>query len=331
MNILITGGTGYIGSHTALSLVESGHQVTLFDSLANSEKKVINRLETITKEKINFVKGDIRETQLLSETINQNNIEAVMHFAGLKAVAESVEKPIDYYENNITGTISVLKAIQQNCVKKIVFSSSATIYGEPKYLPYDEIHPANPTNPYGFSKLLAENILEDASKSFFDFSVVALRYFNPVGAHSSGLIGEDPLNIANNLMPLMSRVASGEMLNLNIFGGDYLTSDGTGVRDYVHVMDIAEGHLAALDFLQRRKGFHVFNLGTGKGTSVLELIEAFKRVTGKVIPFKICARRSGDIAISYASCDKAFHELNWEASRSLEEMCLSAWKFKGYR
>ena len=331
MNVLLTGGTGYIGSHTALSLVKAGHQITLFDNLINSEKEVINRLESITREKISFVKGNINDTQFLSTTINKNNIEVVMHFAGLKAVAESFEKPIDYYENNISGTISLLRAMQENRVKKIVFSSSATIYGEPIYLPYDEIHPTSPINPYGFTKLFVENLLEDISRSFLDFSIVALRYFNPVGAHSSGLIGEDPRNKPNNLMPLISKVASGEIPNLSVFGGDYSTPDGTGVRDYIHVMDIAEGHLAALDFLQKKKGFYAFNLGTSKGTSVLELIEAFKKATGKEIPFKICARRPGDIAISYASADKALHELNWKASRSLEEMCFSAWKYKGYR
>jgi len=328
VNILLTGGAGYIGSHTAVSLIEAGHDVVLFDNLSNSDPSVLQSLEKITNKKITFIEGDVRDTKLLSITLKQNKIEAVMHFAGLKSVSESVKDPLTYYDNNVGGSIGVIRAMQKNDIKKIVFSSSATVYGEPKYLPYDEYHPLNPINPYGRSKFFIEEILRDLAISDSEWSISVLRYFNPVGAHDSGLIGESSKVPPNNLMPYIVKVASGELENLKIFGGDYATRDGTGERDYIHVMDLAEGHLAALNFLKEHKGWSAINLGSGQSTTVLELLNTFERVNLKKITYEIISRREGDTAISYAKPDVADKLMHWKTKRSIESMCESAWKFK---
>lgn len=328
MNILLTGGLGYIGSHSAVTLIEARHNIVLFDNLSNSDGSVLDRLEKITGKKIIFVEGDIRNTKLVSETLKEYKIEAVMHFAGLKAVGESVKNPLHYYDNNVGGSISLIHAMQQNKIKKIVFSSSATVYGEPQYLPYDEDHPTNPVNPYGHTKLFIEEILRDVADSDSGWSIAVLRYFNPIGAHDSTLIGESPKGTPNNLMPYIVKVALGELESLKIFGNDYETRDGTGERDYIHVMDLAEGHLASLNFLNEHKGVHSINLGSGQSTTVLELLQVFERVCCKKIPYEIVARREGDTAISYAKPDLANKALHWKTKRSIESMCESAWMFQ---
>lgn len=325
MNVLLTGGTGYIGSHTAVTLAEAGHRVTLFDNLCNSQRDVVSRLEKITGQAITFVEGDVRDTALLSTTLRQHKIDAVIHFAGLKAVADSVAHPVDYFATNVQGSISLLQAMQANHIKTLVFSSSATVYGVPQYLPYDEAHPTNAINPYGRTKLHVEGMLSDLAASDPVWSIAVLRYFNPVGAHNSALIGELPNGVPNNLMPYLVQVASGRLRELRVFGGDYETRDGTGERDYIHVMDLAEGHLAALDFLSEHTGWHAFNLGTGNSTSVLELVHTFESVTGKAIPVKIVERRAGDLPAYYAKPAKAHQVLGWKAKRGVKEMCLSAW------
>jgi UDP-glucose 4-epimerase len=329
MNILLTGGSGYIGSHMAVVLIKAGHSVVLYDNLCNSRSDVLARLARVTEQNIPFVEGDVRDTALLIQTLKLNSIDAVIHFAGLKAVSESVVEPINYYANNIQGTISLLQAMQAATVKTLVFSSSATVYGNPNYLPIDESHPTCATNPYGRSKLQIEEILEDVTKSDLALRIACLRYFNPVGAHESRLIGEDPKGIPNNLMPYLAQVASGKLQHLNIFGDDYQTTDGTGVRDYIHVMDLVEGHLAALNYLSHKNAaFNIFNLGTGRGYSVLEMVKAFEAASGKPVPYKIAPRRTGDIAICYANVDKAASQLGWRAKRTLEEMCTSTWCFQ---
>lgn len=327
MNILLTGGLGYIGSHTAVTLIEAGHEVVLFDNLSNSDASVLGRLEKILNKKITFIEGDIRDFDLLSKTLKEHKTEAVMHFAGLKAVGESVHDPIRYYDNNVGGSLSLIRAMQQNKVKKIIFSSSATVYGEPQYLPYDEDHPTNPINPYGRTKLFIEEILRDVATSDSEWSIAVLRYFNPVGAHELGLIGESPKGKPNNLMPFIVKVASGELESLKVFGSDYETRDGTGERDYIHVVDLAEGHLAALKFLKEHKGWHAINLGSGQSTTVLELLHAFEKICHKKISYEVIARREGDTAISYAKPDLANKVLQWKTKRSMESMCESAWKF----
>ena len=328
MNILLTGGAGYIGSHAAVVLTQAGHEVILYDNLCNSDVTVVIRLERILQRKLVLVEGDIRDTALLEQTLQANKINAVVHFAGLKAVGESVQKPIAYYENNVQGTISLLKAMQRAEIKTLVFSSSATVYGDPQYLPIDEVHPTSVTNPYGRSKLHIEEILADVAKSDPTWRIACLRYFNPVGAHESGLIGEDPKGIPNNLMPFVARVAAGVLPELSIFGNDYPTPDGTGVRDYIHVMDLAEGHLAAVEYLKTTSGWHAINLGTGQGSSVMDMIRTFERASGKAVPFKVVARRAGDIASCYAQAEKATSLLRWKARRSLEDMCSSTWNFQ---
>ncbi len=328
MNILLTGGVGYIGSHTAVALIEAGHDVTLFDNLSCSDASILQRLEKITDKKITFVEGDIRDTELLSKTLKEHKNEAVMHFAGLKAVSESVQDPLHYYENNVGGSMSLIRAMQQNKIKKIVFSSSATVYGEPKYLPYDEDHPTNPINPYGRTKLFIEEILRDVVASDSEWSVAILRYFNPVGAHDSGLIGESPKGIPNNLMPYITKVASGELKNLKVFGNDYKTRDGSGERDYIHVMDLAEGHLASLNFLKEYMGCYTINLGSGQSTTVLEILDAFEKINHKKIPYEVVARREGDLPAYYSKPDLANKMLHWKTKRTLESMCESAWEFK---
>ena len=329
MNILLTGGTGYIGSHTAVVLVNAGHRVVLYDNLANSDASVVDRLEKITGARLPFVQGDIRSTDLLASTLESYGIDAVIHFAGLKAVGESVVDPLVYYENNVGGTISVLRAMTRVGIKRLVFSSSATVYGNPQYLPIDEAHPRSATNPYGRTKLQIENILEDLAASDASWRMTCLRYFNPVGAHESGLIGEDPNGLPNNLMPFLARVAAGKLPCLNIFGGDYDTHDGTGVRDYIHVMDLAEGHLAAVNLVSADGApFDAFNLGTGCGQSVLEMLKAFEQCCGLSIQSQIVSRRGGDVSACYAKADKAAQVLAWVALRPLDDMCRSTWKFQ---
>jgi len=328
VNTLLTGGAGYIGSHTAVDLVEAGHKVVLFDNLSNSCRDVVGRLERITNQSIPFVEGDIRDTSLLSKTIKEKKVDAVIHFAGLKAVGESVERPLEYFDNNVGGTISLLEAMQENQVKTLVFSSSATVYGEPQHLPIDENHPTSATNPYGRTKLHIEEILQDVVASDSAFGVVCLRYFNPVGAHESGLIGESPDGTPNNLMPFVSQVAAGRRTKVSVFGDDYPTVDGTGVRDYIHVLDLASGHLATINFLAGTKGWHAINLGTGFGSSVLEMIGQFASSSDRSIPYEVVGRRPGDVASCYASAEKAERLLKWKATRDLKSMCSSAWKWQ---
>lgn len=328
MNVLLTGGTGYIGSHTAVVLSQLGHQVVLYDNLSNSHDSVLEKLTQITGQKMRLIRGDVRDTELLRNTLIFHSIDAVIHFAGLKAVGESVDKPIDYYANNVQGTISLLQAMQSEQIKTLVFSSSATVYGEPKYLPLDENHPTNTTNPYGRCKLHIEEMLNDVATSDHHWRITCLRYFNPAGAHESGLIGENPNGVPNNLMPYIAQVAAGQRTELSVFGGDYPTQDGTGVRDYIHAMDLAEGHAAALNFLLQNTGWHAINLGTGKGYSVLEMVAAFEKASSRKVPYTLVARRAGDVAECYANPKKAGELLNWVANRTLEEMCTSTWQFQ---
>jgi UDP-glucose 4-epimerase len=329
VNILLTGGTGYIASHTAAILTNAGHKVVLYDNLVNSNASVVSQLEKITGVKLTFVEGDIRNTDLLASTLTSYGVEAVIHFAGLKAVGESFQNPLEYYDNNVGGTISLLNAMTEVGIKRLVFSSSATVYGDPQYLPIDEAHPRSATNPYGRTKLQIENILEDLAASDASWRITCLRYFNPVGAHDSGLIGEDPTGVPNNLMPYLARVASGNLPCLNIFGCDYDTLDGTGVRDYIHVMDLAEGHLAAFNLVSAEGApFDAFNLGTGRGQSVLEMVKAFEQASGLSIQSQIVPRRAGDVSALYAKADKAAKSLGWVASRTLEDMCRSTWTFQ---
>jgi len=323
--ILLTGGTGYIGSHTAIVLAEAGYQVVLYDNLCNSSSSVVDRLQNITGQRMCFVQGDIRDTELLVQTLQAHQIGAVIHFAGLKAVGESVAKPIDYYANNVQGTISLLQAMQATNIKTLVFSSSAAVYGNPQYLPIDEAHPTSPANPYGRNKLQIEEILSDLVVSDEAWRIACLRYFNVVGAHESGLIGEETCGLPDGLMPYLVDVASGKLPHLNIFGNDYPTPDGTGVRDYIHVMDIADGHLSAINFLDMETGRHAINLGTGQGYSVLEMVKAFEAASGMPISHKYSPRRSGDIATCIAKVEKAEKLLKWRAARGLNEMCSTAW------
>ncbi|MBU3549894.1 UDP-glucose 4-epimerase GalE [Polynucleobacter sp. MWH-Berg-3C6] len=328
MKILLTGGAGYIGSHAAVVLSQAGHEVIIFDNFSNSSRSVISRLENILNKKIVCIEGNICDFALLENAIQKNQIEAVIHFAGLKAVGESNAKPLEYYANNVQGTISLLQAMQATGVKKIIFSSSATVYGAPKYSPIDEEYPLSATNPYGRSKIFIEKILQDLAISDQSWSIVCLRYFNPVGAHESGLIGEDPEGIPNNLMPYLAQVAIGKLAKVYVFGDDYQTLDGTGVRDYIHVMDLAEGHLAALAYACRQTGFEAINLGTGKGSSVLEIIKGFEVASKKTIPYEIVGRRFGDVAVCFAKADLAKKKLGWSAKRDLSDAFKSAWKWQ---
>lgn len=329
MNILLTGGTGYIGSHVATALISAGHQVVCFDNLANSDAAVIDRLEAITGTAVPLVVGDIRDGDALRGAMADHDIEAVVHFAGLKAVGESVAEPMKYYDNNVRGTLSLVQAMADCGVKTMVFSSSATVYGQPQYLPLDENHPTSATNPYGRTKLMIEEMLADIAESDPEWRIATLRYFNPVGAHDSGLIGENPNGIPNNLMPFISRVAAGRLNELSVFGSDYDTPDGTGVRDYIHVVDLADGHVAALDaIVQAAPGLSTWNLGTGQGYSVLDMVRAFERVNGVSIPYRLAPRRDGDVASCYASPERAAQELGWTARRDLDAMCASSWSFE---
>lgn len=327
MNILLTGGLGYIGSHTATVLCDQGHDVVLLDNLANSNQSVLKSVELVTGKSISYINADIRDTCQLEDVLIRHQIEAVIHFAGLKAVGESVSCPLDYYDNNVGGTINLLKSMQNQGVRTLIFSSSATVYGEPQYLPLDEGHSTSPANPYGRTKLYIERVLEDLAASDSDWRIAALRYFNPVGAHDSGLIGERPKGEPNNLMPYIIQVAAGMRKELQVYGDCYATVDGTGVRDYIHVMDLAEGHVAAMNYIQNNHGFSLFNLGTGKGTSVFEFIDTFENATKQKIRFSIAQPRPGDIASSFANPAKALQKLKWMPKRGIVEMCLSSWKF----
>ena len=325
--ILVTGGAGYIGSHTAVELLEAGYEVVIVDNFYNSKPEVITNIKKITNKDFAFYEGDVRDKDILRVIFNEHKIDAVIHFAGYKAVGESVEKPLMYYRNNIGCTLSLLEVMQEYNCKKIVFSSSATVYGEPERLPIDELCRLAVTNPYGATKLYIEGILKDLYISDNDWSIAILRYFNPVGAHESGLIGEEPNGIPNNLVPYIVKVANKELPYLNIFGNDYDTPDGTGVRDYIHVVDLAKGHLNSLDFIMNNKGIDYYNLGTGKGYSVLELVKTFEKVNNVEIPYKIVDRRPGDIAACYADPSYAKKVLKWEAKLGLESMLSSAYKF----
>jgi len=324
--VLVTGGTGYIGSHTAVELIQRGYEVVILDNLCNSDKAVISQIEKITGVEPEFIQCDILDQAKLDDVFKAHKFESVIHFAGLKAVGESVQKPLTYYQNNVTGTINLLLAMIAHGVHKIVFSSSATVYGNPAKLPITEDFPLSTTNPYGASKLIIEGILADVVKANPKFCAIILRYFNPVGAHPSGLIGENPSGIPNNLAPYIVQVAAGIRAELSVFGNDYKTHDGTGVRDYIHVVDLSIGHIASLEKIEN-PGLYIYNLGTGKGTSVLELHSAFEKATGKKIPYKICERRAGDIDACYADCTKALRELGWKTKLGIAEMCESAWKY----
>ncbi|MBE0405679.1 UDP-glucose 4-epimerase GalE [Psychrobacter sp. AOP22-C1-22] len=343
--ILVTGGAGYIGSHTCIALHQAGYEIVVYDNLSNSSREAVNRVASLIGQPIDFVEGDIRDTDLLRQVFSDNQFFGVIHFAGLKAVGESVAKPLMYYNNNVSGTISLLEVMAEYDVKNLVFSSSATVYGDPEVLPIDESSPRSCTNPYGQSKLTVEHILEDLAVSDESWNLIPLRYFNPVGAHPSGQIGEDPNDIPNNLMPYISQVAVGKLSKLSIFGNDYPTIDGTGVRDFIHVTDLAQGHVAALDYLlsyleqqtsieehsSNKKssiGFLPINLGTGTGTSVLELVTAFSKVSEQDIPYQFVSRRAGDIASCYASADKARDLLNWQAKLSISDMCQDTWRWQ---
>lgn len=334
--ILVTGGAGYIGSHTCIALHQAGYDIVIYDNLSNSSIEAINRASKLAGQPIEFIEGDIRDAELLKQVFAEHQFFGVIHFAGLKAVGESVAKPLLYYNNNVSGTIILLEVMAEANVKNLVFSSSATVYGDPEVLPIDETSPRSCTNPYGQSKLTVEHILEDLAATNDGWNLIPLRYFNPVGAHPSGQIGEDPNDIPNNLMPYISQVAVGKLEKLSIFGNDYPTVDGTGVRDFIHVTDLAQGHVAALNYLQQQLslsqtssvGFLPINLGTGKGTSVLELVTAFSEVSGQDIPYQFSARRAGDIASCYASADKAKELLGWEAKLSITEMCQDTWRWQ---
>jgi len=326
--ILVTGGAGYIGSHACLELLENGYNVIVVDNLSNSSSESIKRVEKLSGKKITFVKEDIQSKRGIEQVFKRNKIDAVIHFAGLKAVGESVIKPISYYQNNIAGTVNLLQVMQDNNVKNIVFSSSATVYGHPENLPIKENFHTSATNPYGRSKLYIEEILKDTHLADLSWNISILRYFNPVGAHQSGDIGEDPRNIPNNLMPYISRVAGGKLPQLFVFGGDYGTKDGTGIRDYIHVIDLVKGHIRALVKLETNPGIITHNLGTGIGVSVLEMVSAFENETKQKIKFEIVGRRSGDIAECFADPKKAEQELGWKAKLDLKSMCRDTWRWQ---
>lgn len=329
--ILVTGGTGFIGSHTSVALANSGHDFVILDNFSNSQRDVLDRLAPLCGKRPAFVEGDVRDAATLDRVFAQYPIRAVIHFAALKAVGESVQKPLAYYENNITGTLRLLEAMRRAAVHTLVFSSSATVYGDPASVPIREDFPLSATNPYGWTKLMVEQILADLSKSEPQWRIARLRYFNPVGAHESGQIGEDPSGIPNNLMPYVAQVAVGQRPQLQVFGGDYPTPDGTGVRDYIHVMDLAEGHVAALDSLAREPGLLTVNLGTGLGVSVLDMVAAFEKASGRPVPYRIVDRRPGDVAACWADPALALQRLGWRTRRDLDQMCADAWRWQSNR
>ena len=328
MQVLVTGGTGFIGSHTCYALLIAGHQVTLVDDLSNSKRDVLDRIELIAGKRPSFIEGDVRDRALLKNILSQHKFDAVIHFAGLKSVGESVAQPLRYYDCNVGGTLVLCEVMAEAGVKTLIFSSSATVYGDPASLPIREDFPRSTTNPYGASKLILEDMLADIATSDPQWRIARLRYFNPVGAHESGLIGEAPSGIPNNLMPYIAQVASGQRECLSVYGDDYPTPDGTGVRDYIHVMDLAEGHIAALDYLSRTSGLLTVNLGTGCGYSVLEMIRAFEKASGRPVPFKIVPRREGDVAACYADPALAKALFAWQAKRGIDEMCRDAWRWQ---
>ena len=329
MNVLVTGGAGYIGSHTCVELLQQDMGVVVVDNLVNSSPKAIERVEQITGKHVDFYVKDVRDREAMNAIFDKHQIDCVIHFAGLKAVGESVAMPLEYYDNNLFSTVTLCEVMRDHGVKNIVFSSSATVYSGDNEMPLREASRTGMcTNPYGWTKYMSEQILRDTAKSDNDWAIVLLRYFNPIGAHSSGLIGEDPRGIPNNLMPFISQVAIGRREYLNVFGDDYDTHDGTGVRDYIHVVDLARGHVAAINYMQQHKGESVFNLGTGNGYSVLDMVHAFEKVTGKKVPYKIAPRRPGDLATVYASPDKSAELLGWKAEYDLEDMCRDTWAWQ---
>lgn len=328
MAILVTGGAGYIGSHTVVQLLNDNYEVVIVDDFSNSHPTVLDRIEELTGKEVSFYELNLLDKEALTEVFEENDIEAVIHFAGFKAVGESVSKPLKYYHNNITGTLILLEVMQTFGVKKMVFSSSATVYGMDNEAPFAEDLPTSATNPYGQTKVFIEHILSDLAVADEEWSIVLLRYFNPIGAHESGRIGEDPNDIPNNLMPFITQVAVGILDELSVFGDDYETHDGTGVRDYIHVLDLAQGHLSALDYTLEHTGVEAVNLGTGEGYSVLDVVKAFETANNVEIPYKIVERRPGDIAVGYADPTKAKELLNWEAKYSLEDMCRTSWNWQ---
>ena len=329
MAILVTGGAGYIGSHTAVELLDAGKDIVIIDDFSNSKPKALEAIKKITGKDFKFYEMDYKDKEKLAKVFSENKIEAVMNFAGFKAVGESVQKPLEYYTNNVTGCLNLLEVMKQYNVKKFIFSSSATVYGDPEVIPItEECKTGNTTNPYGTSKLFIEQILKDLYNSDNTWDICILRYFNPVGSHESGLIGEEPQGIPNNLMPYVARVASGELKELSVFGNDYNTPDGTGVRDYIHVVDLAKGHLCALNKIDKEgKGLYIYNLGTGNGYSVLDMVKSFEEATGRKVAYKIAPRRAGDIATCYADPSKAKNELGWTAEKGIKEMCEDTWHF----
>ena len=327
MKILVTGGIGYIGSHTCVELLKKGMEVVIFDNLYNAKIDVVDKIKEITGKEITFYQADMRDKESMRPIFEENKIDAVIHFAGLKAVGESVEKPLLYYQNNITGTLNLCELMKEYDCKKMIFSSSATVYGAPKTVPIKEDFPLHTTNPYGTTKLMLEQILTDFCKADTAWHVILLRYFNPIGAHESGLIGESPNGIPNNLMPYITQVAIGKLPYLRVFGDDYDTPDGTGVRDYIHVVDLAKGHVNAVEAIMQKSGVSIYNLGTGIGYSVLDIVKAFEKANGITIPYQIQGRRAGDIAVCYANAQKAYEELGWKAEYDLERMCKDAWYF----
>ncbi|MCD7772780.1 MAG: UDP-glucose 4-epimerase GalE [Ruminococcus sp.] len=325
--ILVTGGAGFIGSHTSVELLEAGYNIVIVDNFSNSKPEALNRIKKITGKDFKFYEADLLDLDAMNKIFSENEIDAVIHFAGLKAVGESVEKPVEYYHNNITGTLMLITAMKAAGVKKIVFSSSATVYGMYNKAPYVEDMPTSATNPYGYTKVMIEQILKDVYTSDNEWSVSLLRYFNPIGAHKSGLIGEDPNGIPNNLLPYIAQVAVGKLECLGVFGNDYDTPDGTGVRDYIHVVDLATGHLAAVKYVLEHKGVEAVNLGTGKGSSVMEVLHSFEKACGRELPYKIMPRRAGDIATCYADTTKAFELFGWKVKYTLDEMTADGWNF----
>ncbi len=326
--ILVTGGAGYIGSHTCIELQNAGYEVVVLDNFSNSSAEAVKRLEELAGRKVSLVEGDINDAPLLDSVFSNHSIAAVIHFAGLKAVGESVQQPLRYYRNNVSGTVVLCEAMQRAGVRDLVFSSSATVYGDPASVPIAESAPTSATNPYGRSKLIIEEILQDLSVADPSWNIALLRYFNPVGAHPSGRIGEDPADIPNNLVPYIAQVAVGRREYLNVYGGDYNTPDGTGVRDYIHVMDLADGHVKALQWLERKAGIKAFNLGTGIGYSVLDMLKAFEKACGHTLDYKITDRRPGDVACCFADATLASQELNWKAELGIERMCEDSWRWQ---
>lgn len=328
MKILVTGGAGFIASHTNVELLNAGYEVVIVDNLINSSRKSIDRVEELTGKKITFYEEDLLNEKALDDIFDKEKIDSVIHFAALKAVGESCEIPLRYFDNNITGTLNLLKVMEKHNVKSLVFSSSATVYGKPKTVPIKEDFPLSVSNPYGRTKLITEDMLRDIYKSDNEWNIAILRYFNPIGAHESGRIGENPNGIPNNLLPYIAKVAAGQLECVNVFGDDYDTPDGTGVRDYIHISDLAEGHIKALQKLSEHPGLVTYNLGTGVGYSVLEIIKSFEKACGKKIPYKIAPRRAGDIDMCYADPLKAKEELGWEAARGIDKMCEDAWRWQ---